>query len=120
MDKIVLNILSFQNKMKVFHWQTKSYARHMAYGGIYDTIGDLLDTFVEVYQGKYGRLEFDESIEIVNMADMKIQEVLSDFCDLLIMDITEKLDEEKDTDLLNIRDEMLAEVNKLKYLLSLD
>jgi hypothetical protein len=28
--------------------------------------------------------------------------------------------EESDTDLLNIRDEMLAELNKLKYLLTLE
>jgi hypothetical protein len=33
--------------------------------------------------------------------------------------LTDKLDSKKDTDLLNIRDEMLAAVNKIKYLLTL-
>ena len=119
MEEIILQILSFQNQMKVLHWQTTSYARHMAYGGMYDVIDGLLDKFAEVYQGKYGRFKFTDSIPISNMNDVKIQEVLSSFCDLLINDISEELDDTKDTDLLNIRDEMLAECNKLKYLLSL-
>ncbi len=120
MNELILEILSFQNQMKILHWQTKSYARHLAYGGIYDTIGGLLDTFVEVYQGKYGRLEFGESIQIGNMTNLKIQDVVIDFSTLLIEDVAEKVDATKDSDLLNIRDEMLAEVNKLKFLLSLD
>jgi hypothetical protein len=33
--------------------------------------------------------------------------------------MTEQLDTKYDTDLLNLRDEMLASVNKLKYLLTL-
>jgi hypothetical protein len=36
------------------------------------------------------------------------------------MGLSEKLTQGEDTDLLNIRDEILAEVNKLKYLLTLD
>ena len=34
--------------------------------------------------------------------------------------MSEILNDTEDTDLLNIRDEILAEVNKLKYLLTLD
>jgi hypothetical protein len=33
--------------------------------------------------------------------------------------MTEQLDSRYDTDLLNLRDEMLGEINKLKYLLTL-
>jgi hypothetical protein len=36
------------------------------------------------------------------------------------MGLSEKLTQGEDTDLLNIRDEILAEVNKMKYLLTLD
>jgi hypothetical protein len=36
------------------------------------------------------------------------------------MGLSENLTQGEDTDLLNIRDEILAEVNKLKYLLTLD
>jgi hypothetical protein len=34
--------------------------------------------------------------------------------------LSEKLTQGEDTDLLNIRDEILAEVNKMKYLLTLE
>jgi hypothetical protein len=37
-----------------------------------------------------------------------------------LIDLTNELDTSKDTDLLNIRDEMLGEVNKLAYLLTLE
>ena len=39
------------------HLQSKSYAEHKALGEFYTQIGDLVDDFVESYQGKYGLLE---------------------------------------------------------------
>lgn len=45
-----------QNQVHMFHLQTKSqssFAEHMALGGYYDGIGDLIDGLVESYQGKY-------------------------------------------------------------------
>jgi len=96
--------LGILSQLKVLHWQTKSYAKHVAYGGTYDALDGLIDSFTEIYMGKYGRviIEQDDAINL-------------EF--LLSMD--DKLDQTKDTDLLNIRDEMLAEINKLKYLLTL-
>jgi hypothetical protein len=43
---------------------------------------------------------------------------LGGVCDLLIS-FSDVLDDSQDTDLLNVRDEMLGEFNKLKYLLTL-
>lgn len=40
----------------ILHFQTTSYAKHMALGGFYEEIGDLVDSFVEAFQGKYGLL----------------------------------------------------------------
>jgi hypothetical protein len=36
-----------------------------------------------------------------------------------LVEMTDKLDKRYDTDLLNIRDEMLADINQLKYRLTL-
>ena len=33
------------------HWATDSYSRHMALGAFYEGLGELLDRFVESYQG---------------------------------------------------------------------
>jgi hypothetical protein len=40
----------------ILHLTTKSYAEHKALEGFYTGIGDLVDGFVEAFQGKYGLL----------------------------------------------------------------
>ena len=119
--KSVIKIMNFQQQMRILHWQTTSFARHNAYGGIYDSIDDLLDRFAEICMGKYGRIELNDEIselKLKNMKDLSINSYLNDFCEFLV-ELTGEFDDEKDTDVLNIRDEVLAEVNKLKYLLTL-
>jgi len=112
--------LGILSQLRVLHWQTKSYAKHVAYGETYDALDELVDSFTEVYMGKYGRIviEKEDEINLVNIGEMDQDEFLEVICEFLIS-MNEKLDENKDSDLLNIRDEMLAEVNKLKYLLTL-
>lgn len=40
----------------ILHFQTLSFSKHMALGTFYGEIGDLVDGFVESFQGKYGLL----------------------------------------------------------------
>ena len=40
----------------ILHLQSRSYSQHIALGAFYDGIGDLVDSFVEAFQGKYGLL----------------------------------------------------------------
>lgn len=114
-------MMNFQQQVKILHWQTTSYARHNAYGGIYDSLDDLIDTFTETCMGKYGRIELTDDIselKLKNMKDISINSYINEFCEFLT-DLTNEFDAEKDTDILNIRDEILGAVNKLKYLLTL-
>jgi hypothetical protein len=57
------------------------------------------------------------NISLMNIADNKVS-VIDAFIDVLTQDLPQAL-EERDTDLLNIRDEMTGLLNKLKYLLTL-
>lgn len=109
-----------QNQLQVFHWQTTSFAQHEAFGKIYESFGALIDEFVEVYQGKYDRITLNGSlsVDVVNIGDSEVNGMVDDCIDLLTNEVTAMLDE-KDTDLFNLRDEMLALLNKLKYLLTL-
>lgn len=114
-------MMNFQQQMRILHWQTTSYARHNAYGMIYDSLDDLIDTFTETCMGKYGRIELNDEIselKLKNMKDVSINNYLNQFCNFLI-DLTNEFDGKEDTDILNIRDEILGAVNKLKYLLTL-
>lgn len=110
--------IQLQEQFRVLHWETKSYARHKAYGEIYDSLNETIDTFMETYMGKYGRPKFDSvNIELKTMKNVKINNFIGEAINFL-NGLTEQLSE-KDTDLLNIRDEMLGDLNKLKYLLTL-
>ena len=70
--------------------------------------------------GKYGRSKAATSyiIELDNLGDDYL-EVVDSFISYLIH-ITNEVDPVNDTDLLNIRDTMLGELNRLKYLLTLN
>jgi DNA-binding ferritin-like protein len=116
--EIMQFFIQLQQQFRTLHWETKSYARHKAYGEIYDSLDDLIDTFMETHMGKYGRPKFETvSIELKAMKNVKVNDFIGESIDFL-NGLTQKLDE-KDTDLLNIRDEMLGDLNKLKYLLTL-
>ena len=118
---MITEFFKIQNQFKVLHWQTRSYSRHKAYGKVYDSLSDLTDTFIEVYMGKYGRVRFSgdgESVELKNSDSMSVAEFLDSTIEFLL-GLTEDMDDKADTDLLNIRDEMLAQISRLKYLLTL-
>ena len=117
---IVTNLLTLHNQLKIHHWQTKSYAEHQALGGAYNEFSELIDEFVEVFMGKYGRIESKDGfkIELSNYKDISAADFVDKYIDYLINELPKSL-EETDTDLFNIRDEMLAQLHKLKYLLTL-
>lgn len=117
--ELIQFFVQLQQQFRILHWETKSYARHKAYGDIYGTLDGLVDTFMETYMGKYGRPKFDSiNIELMSMKNVKINDLINDGIDFL-NGLTNELTD-KDTDLLNIRDEMVGELNKLKYLLTLE
>lgn len=118
----VQKFLEIQAQLRILHWQTKGYARHIAFGDTYSVMEGLIDSYIEIGMGKVGRFvleEQDKNIRIDNLADVKIVEFLQNIKGFLIS-LSNELDPTKDTDLLNLRDEMLATINKLAYLLTLE
>jgi hypothetical protein len=55
--KFISILLSSREQAHIFHLQTPSYAAHKALQGYYEDIVDLIDTYVESYQGRYGILK---------------------------------------------------------------
>lgn len=113
--------LGIHAQLKVFHWQTKGYARHNAFASTRDELEGLMDDFIEESMGQYGRFVLDEetnTIQLANLTDLKPIEMVNTICDALVQ-MTEQIDP-KATNLLNIRDEILGKFQKLKYLLTLE
>jgi hypothetical protein len=102
------------------HWQTFGDAKHKAYGEIYDSLGDIIDKFVESMMGKYGRVEFEPEFSIMfqDIKSLSVQSFMDGITEFLV-GMTEQLDSRYDTDLLNLRDEILGDINQLKYRLTL-
>ena len=119
-SEIIKKLVEIQQQLRFLHWQTKSYSKHQAYGGIYGELDGLIDSFVETCMGKHGRPSYSGgyTLEGQDIDEISIQEFVDSSVSFLI-GLTEKYDGKADTDLLNIRDEMLGEFNKLKYLLTL-
>lgn len=114
-------LFRFRQQLHVYHWQTTSYARHKASDELLGSLTDFIDKFMEIYFGKYGRVAFPEevNIKIGNMSDENGMKFLDEMINYYIEVLPTYLDPKNDTDLLNLKDEILASTNQIKYLYSL-
>jgi hypothetical protein len=125
MSKLLQLFFYYQTLIKIFHWQTKSYSQHVASDQLYTSLLALIDQWVEVYQGKYPTLTFDKDNSLsVPLRNMDLDDFvlhLQQFKSFLMDKLPTYINNGKmqNTDLLNIRDEMLAITNKTLYLLQL-
>lgn len=115
---IVSVLLGIRNQIKLYHWQTKSFADHKATDDLTAALDTAIDTFVEVYMGKYGRPKVSKSIKLHNFSSNMVRQFVEKQTMYLLTILPRKL-KKTDTDLLNIRDEILAELNKIRYLFTL-
>lgn len=120
--EIVTLMLTLRNQIKIYHWQTKEFSRHKATDDLVDTLDKNIDKFTEVYMGKYGRPDFKgrtACIKIHNFHDTDGPKYLQSAVNWLSSSLPKYL-KRNDTDLLNIRDEILADLNQARYLFTLN
>lgn len=115
---IATAMLTIRNQIKLYHWQTSSFARHKATDDLTTSLDGHIDTFIEVYMGKYGRPVVTDTIKLTNFSEPAARAFISKQVDFLTKTLPKKLSP-MDSDLLNIRDEILADMNKALYLFTL-
>ena len=116
-DLVLQTFFRHQLIMKMYHFQTALYGAHKASDSYLSGFLSQFDTFMEVYQGVFGRTQLSTvDVKAKTVTDATVVKYLNDFVDFL--DEMEKLLGAGHTDLLNIRDEMKASANQLKYLLT--
>lgn len=116
--EIVNLMLTLRNQVKIYHWETMQFSRHKSTDDLLEKLDDSIDKFVEVYIGKYGRPKLTPktgTIRLRNYNDEEGQELLKQAIEWLTTRLP-KLLSSKDTDLLNIRDEIVADLNQTLYL----
>jgi DNA-binding ferritin-like protein len=120
-ESIILMLLEYQTQIKFLHWNTFGYSTHKSLGDLYDNLSSHIDTFTETMMGKYGRPQFPEtfSLEFQKPESIEPLKYMNQISEYLIS-LNDILNPMADSDLLNMRDEMLADVNQTKYLLTLN
>jgi DNA-binding ferritin-like protein len=121
--EITVVFLEMLMMIKLFHWKTHSYATHKATDQLYDSLNDNMDKFIEVLLGKTGtRIDLMNN-KTISLIDLNSQESLkSKIMSLknyfVSLDNNKALSTMSNSDLFNIRDEILADLNQFLYLLT--
>jgi len=119
-SNIVHMFIEMLNIVKLYHWKTRSFSKHKATDELYSQLNEHIDKFVEVFLGKdESRIQqWDQKMIVPQYNGFKeFKNKMYEFRDFLI-DLTQVLDAKRDSDLLNIRDEILADVNQFLYLMT--
>lgn len=121
--QITVVFLEMLMMVKLFHWKTHSYATHKATDELYEKLNGNIDSFIEVLLGKTGsRIDLMDK-KSISLIDLNSQEnlkskimYLKSF--LVGLDNNKALNSMSNSDLFNIRDEILGNLNQFLYLLT--
>ena len=115
---IVTHLLTIRNQVKLYHWQTGSFARHTATDNLTAALDTNIDAFVESYMGRYGRPKVSGSIKLHNFSESAARAFVARETTYLSKVLPRKI-KSTDTDLLNLRDTILGDLTKVLYLFTL-
>ena len=112
--------LGLLGQIKLFHWTTKKYSNHKALDELHKNLSEDVDKFIEVYIGKNnlngGEInDFTINMKAMTMINKDIKNYLKIHTDNL-----RKIRSKNSTELKNIIDNMIANINQSLYLLNLE
>ena len=115
----IKQFLSIQQQIRIYHWTSKIYNQHVITGQLYEKLDEKIDKFIEIFSSHHTINVSKLSIRSVVLTRDGLLKRLNEFIEFL-KGLSEGLSEGLSTDLLNIRDEILAEVHQHIYLLKMD
>jgi hypothetical protein len=121
--EITVIFLEMLMMVKLFHWKTHSYATHKATDELYGSLNENIDKFIEILLGKTGsRIDLmnKKSISLIDLnSQEKLKSKVMSFKNYLVgLDNNKALSTMSNSDLFNIRDEILGNLNQFLYLLT--
>lgn len=121
--EITVTFLEMLLMVKLFHWKTMSYATHKATDELYTKLNSDIDSFVEVMLGKSGSridLMSNRSIKLVDLSSAEsLKREIERFKSYLVnLNQNKYLKQMSNSDLFNIRDTILGDLNQFLYLLT--
>ena len=121
--EITVVFLEMLLMVKLYHWKTTSYATHKATDELYTKINANMDSFVEVLLGKSGVRTDLMSHKHIRLVDLSSAEALKREIEgfkgyLVGLNNNKAMKKMFNTDLFNIRDTILGDLNQFLYLLT--
>jgi len=121
--EITLRFLEMLLTVKLFHWKTSSYATHKATDELYEKMNTNIDSFIEILLGKTGdrvNLMDHKTIRLIDFTSQEnFKREIEDFKSYLVnLNEHPALKIMSNSDLFNIRDTILGDMNQLLYLLT--
>lgn len=123
-NNIIVLCLEILNTVKLYHWKTNKYSEHKATDEVYDELNDKIDEFIEVLIGKNGkRININKSS--IKLNDFNNSSSFKKYIEkakkyLIEMTNNKIFNKQENSDLLNIKDEILGILNKFTYLLTFE
>ena len=123
--EITVRFLEMIIMIKLYHWKTYSYATHKATDDLYSKLNENMDKFIEVLLGKVGnRIDLlkTKNIRLIDFGSSikdtyKVKNEIIHFKEYLVkLNSNPFMIKMSNTDLYNIRDEILADLNQFLYL----
>ena len=109
--------------IKLYHWKTHSYATHKATDKLYAKLNEDMDSFIEILLGKTSvRIDLTgkKNIRLIDLTSPEaLKREIEGFKGYLVsLNSNKALKTMSNTDLLNIRDTILGDMNQFLYLLT--
>ena len=125
-NKITSTFLCMLNTIKIYHWNTDHYATHKATDQLYGDLNEKVDTFVETMLGKESVATRHKVLKINSLkmstykSNKDFRKETESYKSFLIGLTNNKLfNTPQNSDLMNMRDDILASLNQFLYLLTL-
>ena len=121
--EITIIFLQMLLMIKLYHWKTYSYATHKATDDLYSKLNENTDKFIEILLGKSGNrtdLTNQKSIKLIDLNSSEaLKRQIEAFKSYLVnLNNNKAMKSMSNTDLYNIRDEILGNLNQFLYLLT--
>lgn len=119
MNEILQFLVSHTTQIRLYHWKTKSFSRHKATDKYLEKIDPIVDSVIESLQGgRQTRITDNFTAKFVCLTDHNSIDYLNQ-CRLWLENRFPLLLEDNETDVLNLRDEILASLTRLMYVFTL-
>lgn len=109
--------MSMISQVKLFHWSTMSYAKHKALDDLHSDLSDNVDKLVEVYIARYKKQPLT-TFNVNTIATTNTNEI--DKYLTMNRDIIDKIQTNYTSEIQNILQEIMANLDRAIYLCKLN